>query len=286
MARLSFNHILFVALLCVDHAFALSCYYYDGNTSSSDQQLCPGTSQCCGVDATCTETRLCDKPGEADGTLVRGPCAVYPWDPTLCASVCLYDELNGRFPRVKQCTNGKYCCDNDSACCDNDRGVLLDSAGNIIQSSSSSPSSQSSQSSSTSTASSVSTTLPGLVSTTSASSSTTSAPTSTSTSAPASSSSSLSQGARVGLGVGISVGAIAIFAAAFFAWRHRRNRRNAAPTGTHHELPSYYDKEDAPAGKVVYAHNATHELGHNDTHELADTSPHELEAPILKPTPT
>lgn len=46
-------------------------------------------------------------------------------------TICLTAEGN-RFPRVKICDDGSFCCDNDLACCDAGRGTFLDADGNII----------------------------------------------------------------------------------------------------------------------------------------------------------
>ena len=87
--------IAFALLSTLQLSAALSCYSYDGFVYE-DQQICPGSSQCCGVNATCTENRLCENQGERENTFVRGPCAVHPWDPAVCATICLYGELAPR----------------------------------------------------------------------------------------------------------------------------------------------------------------------------------------------
>lgn len=82
-----------ITLFIVHYSSALSCYSYDG-FSYPDQQICPGTSQCCGIQANCTQNRLCENEGERKGTFVRGPCAVHPWDPAVCATICLYGTFS------------------------------------------------------------------------------------------------------------------------------------------------------------------------------------------------
>lgn len=71
---------------------AITCFYYDGEQAANNT-LCPGSSSCCGITATCVSNRLCHNAGDASNIYVRGPCAVNPatngWDSS-CAQVCLY----------------------------------------------------------------------------------------------------------------------------------------------------------------------------------------------------
>jgi hypothetical protein len=87
MERFTAPPILLIAALWVVYTSAETCYYYDG-TPIDGQQFCPGTSQCCSVTAACTRNRLCNNTGETE--LVRGPCAITPWNSTGCATICLY----------------------------------------------------------------------------------------------------------------------------------------------------------------------------------------------------
>lgn len=72
---------------------ARSCFAFDG-FEYPDNQLCAGSSACCGFNATCLPNRLCHNNGDPDTTLVRGPCAVNPWNTSVCAQICLYSKLN------------------------------------------------------------------------------------------------------------------------------------------------------------------------------------------------
>ncbi|KAJ8114237.1 hypothetical protein OPT61_g3832 [Boeremia exigua] len=217
--------------------------------------------------------------GEAEGVLVRGPCAVSSWDTAVCANVCLYDERisGGLFPRVRTCSDGSYCCDNDSACCAQKRGVFLDGFGRIA----SSTTSESSSTSSTPTSSEISSTTTTVnPSTTDASA--TDPPTGTPINTSPSSESGLSQGAKAGLGVGISVGVLAIVAVACLLWRRRRRAKSPSAKNTS-ELPSQeqyipYSALPPQPTKETYQHHDTHELMNETMHELPSSQTHELDA--------
>lgn len=68
------------------------CWGVDGTPWTSNKR-CPGSSTCCGADATCMPNRLCKNKGQAVDEFVRGPCAVKPYSKEKCAAICVYGEL-------------------------------------------------------------------------------------------------------------------------------------------------------------------------------------------------
>ena len=225
------------------------CFYYDGATTPNNS-VCAGSDSCCGPTATCESYRLCHNQGDPPNVFVRGPCAVYPWDTSVCPQICLYsksvhwdtgawvlrlifhvDETTGVFPRVYQCPDQSWCCSNTTGtavadsvqnCCNNGGGVFMDALGYII---------------STSTSASQS---PTQISTTSAltTKAATTTPASSSTSAP-STQSGLSTGSKVGIGVGVGVGALIIGAVVGFLVYRRRSKRSKESNEKAWQPPQY-----------------------------------------------
>jgi hypothetical protein len=265
---------------------AATCYGYDG-TAITDNQVCAGSNACCGATATCLSNRLCHNEGDNNGTFVRGPCAVQPYDPNTCAEICLYgiaspylskialhitnfsaDEVNGFFPRVNICDNGSYCCNDDVQCCSAGRGVFLDSTGAIVASPPSSTSSTMSTASSITstsrvtsassvTSASASTTL---VSTTTSittsptnsqaqTSSSTASATASSSPATADTSSSLATGTKIGLGVGVPLGVLALGVLASTIWYQRRRIKIAEAQAQQGRDPTYYPPPNAQSAR-------------------------------------
>ncbi|KAI1016350.1 hypothetical protein LB503_010246 [Fusarium chuoi] len=156
---------------------------------------------------------------------VRGQlaCAVAPYDKRKCAAICLYgsslarflfrsvalnpadvplEERNNRFPRVKRCEDGSYCCsEDDPGCCGGKRGVFLDSKGNIEDDETSSTVSL------VETASSAETASPTITPASTTTSSDTS-PTLDDTEQTNPGTTDNSQGMKIGLGVGVPAAAI------------------------------------------------------------------------------
>ncbi|POR36818.1 Uncharacterized protein TPAR_02987 [Tolypocladium paradoxum] len=120
-------------VLGVTAAGVIDCYGHN-RLAYHNNSRCPGSNACCGVGATCLSNRLCHNPSDGPGTFVRGPCAVNPYDSGTCAQICLYDEVNGVFPRVAVCSDGSLCCNDDSQCCQSGRGTFLDDNGSIANS--------------------------------------------------------------------------------------------------------------------------------------------------------
>ncbi|KAG6167027.1 hypothetical protein E4U51_003131 [Claviceps purpurea] len=109
----------------------IHCYAYNGSSWARNTR-CPGSDACCGADSTCYSNRLCKKP--KDNYFVRGPCAVKSWRSGQCAQICREDEAAHGFPHVIVCLDGSYCCDTDGPqCCAEKRGVFLDVTGNIAK---------------------------------------------------------------------------------------------------------------------------------------------------------
>ncbi|KAF1993523.1 hypothetical protein P154DRAFT_567957 [Amniculicola lignicola CBS 123094] len=256
---------------------ALTCFSYDGNLYDN-QQLCLGSQQCCGVNATCASNRLCHNNGDADGTFVRGPCALESWDVRVCAGVCLYSEQpnGGIFPRVTQCEDGSWCCNDDISCCTGGRGTFLDAQGNIVTAQSLAqttlPGLASASPTTTLSAAVVSRSISSSVDNSSTrSSSTVSSPApsssaSASVSATASphSSTPLSSGAKAGIGVGVSLGIILFAILGFALWRRRavRNERYSSHMAVEMDAPTtgtakYKYQVDRDAPELVSVPNRT-----------------------------
>ncbi|KAF2807912.1 uncharacterized protein BDZ99DRAFT_522521 [Mytilinidion resinicola] len=215
----------FTLSLLLQHFFiaacsAGSCFAFDG-LEYPDNQVCPGSSACCGYNATCLPNRLCHNNGDPETTLIRGPCAVDPWDNRVCSQICLYNESdNGNFfPRVFVCQDGSLCCDNDRQCCQNNRGVFLDDNGNILTASPTSRTSTAQLTTSSRTTSSFVTSI----STQQASTTPSSVLTSQNPTSPSSPGShGLSTESKVGLGVGVPFGIAALIGLGAIAYFIRR----------------------------------------------------------------
>ncbi|RSL48018.1 hypothetical protein CEP54_013117 [Fusarium duplospermum] len=206
------------------------CWGVDGTPWTSNKR-CPGSSTCCGADATCMPNRLCKNKGQAVDEFVRGPCAVKPYSKEKCAAICVYEEDNDRFPRVKRCEDGSFCCDNDSGCCNAGRGVFIDDEGN--------PEGSSTEKKTTAST----TSAPASTFTSSVSSTTSSEPNPSSDAEEqnndkGSDNSDSDMGLKIGLGVGIPAAAIG---AALAVWFFLRKRRAAA------DQPKNYSPGYAPA---------------------------------------
>ncbi|KAJ3547227.1 hypothetical protein NM208_g1625 [Fusarium decemcellulare] len=202
------------------------CWGVDGKQWINNKQ-CPGSSACCGEGATCMPNRLCKNKGQGENEFVRGPCAVAPYDKKKCAAICIYEERNNRFPRVKRRDDESYCCsDDDPGCCDGKRGTFLDSRGNI----------EAEEDSTTTTSSEVTTTssAPETSSTSSSTAATTtlfSEPSATSDETmkemddPDAETTDNSLGMKIGLGLGIPAAAII---AALSVWLFLRRRQSTS----------------------------------------------------------
>lgn len=83
----------------IQRCIAATCYGYDGSAATNNQ-VCPGSNACCGASATCLSNRLCHNVGDGNGTFVRGPCAVKPYDPQTCAEICLYGSASPSLFRI------------------------------------------------------------------------------------------------------------------------------------------------------------------------------------------
>lgn len=70
----------------------VECYGHNGLAYQNNTR-CPGSNACCGPSATCMPNRLCHYPKDGAGILVRGPCAVNPYDFDTCAQICVYGEF-------------------------------------------------------------------------------------------------------------------------------------------------------------------------------------------------
>ncbi|KAF2704067.1 hypothetical protein K504DRAFT_495252 [Pleomassaria siparia CBS 279.74] len=299
------NIVLIITLLLAHLHTVIACYTYSGELSYG-QQVCPGTSQCCAKTATCTKNKLCIEPGQKAGTFVRGPCAASPWDPKLCAAICLYDEqfFGGVFPTVTICNDGSWCCNNDASCCDNKRGVFLDSFGRIVTNSSIPESSKIQTSWSTEvalsspvltatssfptltpTSTSISTSISTSFSTSTIPAHTPAPTTSNPTTLPEAGKLTISVGVKVGLGVGVTLGVILIILLSFIAWALWKKQQNAGsrsagtlPHASHEE--SHVNTGATPICQLDCKDGDRY----NHSHELSAVNPQELESPTVLPT--
>ncbi|KAM0414615.1 hypothetical protein ACHAPT_013544 [Fusarium lateritium] len=204
------------------------CWGVDGSQWTNNKQ-CPGSSSCCGEDATCMPNRLCKNKGQGENEFVRGPCAVAPYDKNKCAAICVYEEINNRFPRVLKCDDGSYCCDNDTGCCDAGRGIFLDKEGNP-EGSAKPKTTTSSETIETST-----TSAPSSVSSTTSTEALPSSEGEKQDNDNESDASNSDMGLKIGLGVGIPAAAIV---AALAVWLVLRKKR-APPEQSNYYLPGY-----------------------------------------------
>ncbi|OBT79371.1 hypothetical protein VF21_01891 [Pseudogymnoascus sp. 05NY08] len=222
-----------------------TCWGYDGKDWANNV-LCPGSQACCGVNGICLPNKLCNSKKDGTGEIIRGPCAAQPYDAAECGEICLYDEIDKKFPRVTICEDdGKYCCDNDKDCCKEGRGAVLNGAGKVVGkavSSSSSPPPTSTSDSPPSTLSKSSTTPPSTTTSDSSPSDSSSSDSTTTTSNPttpsadsettdptqaASSSETaaaggLATGAKIGIGIAVPLGVLAAAGLVAFLWFRRR----------------------------------------------------------------
>uniref|UniRef100_A0A0D2Y7H0 Uncharacterized protein n=1 Tax=Fusarium oxysporum (strain Fo5176) TaxID=660025 RepID=A0A0D2Y7H0_FUSOF len=114
----------------------------------------------------------------------------------------VFTERNNRFPRVKRCGDGSYCCsEDDPGCCAGKRGVFLDSKGNIEDDVTSSTVSLVQTTSSAETVSST-------ITDASVTASSDPSPTSDETEETNTGTPENSQGMKIGLGVGVPAAAI------------------------------------------------------------------------------
>jgi hypothetical protein len=89
----------------------------------------------------------------------------------------------------------------------------------------------------------------------------------------------MTTGAKIGVGVAVPLGVIAIGALAFIAWRMRKKSKASATSGHPTELPSqghqgYYDP---PPNEVKYAHEGS--VGPGGYQQRPQHAPSELYAP-------
>ncbi|OBT95821.1 hypothetical protein VE01_06065 [Pseudogymnoascus verrucosus] len=236
---------LLLAILPLASAVTVrTCWGYDGKNWENNV-LCPGSQACCGVNGMCLPNKLCNSKKDGTGEIIRGPCATQPYDPVECGEICLYDEIDDRFPRVTICEDdGKYCCNNDKDCCAEGRGVILNGAGKVVGKA------VSSSSSTTSVPSTMSTSSTSPPETTTSDSSSTSDPTTTSTkpTTPTAASETtalndaaspsetaaaggLATGAKIGIGIAVPLGVLAAAGLGAFLWFRRRRVYSASNDG-------------------------------------------------------
>ncbi|KAF5564263.1 hypothetical protein FNAPI_2256 [Fusarium napiforme] len=223
------------------------CWGVDGKQWTNNKQ-CPGSSACCGEGATYMPNRLCKNKGQGENEFVRGPYAVAPYDKKKCAAICLYEERNNRFPRVKQCDDGSYCCsEDDPGCCAGKRGVFLDSKGNIENDVTSSSASLIETTSSAETPS----------STVIAASTTTSSypsPTSDETEETNTGTTDNSQGMKIGLGVGVPAATIIVGLSVWLFLRKRTAKDQDKSTTAASHPPMYHYPQPGGPSDVSQAH--------------------------------
>ncbi|KAF5644387.1 hypothetical protein F25303_5985 [Fusarium sp. NRRL 25303] len=206
-----------------------------------------GSSACCGEGATCMPNRLCKNKGQGENEFVRGPCAVAPYDKRKCAAICLYEERNNRFPRVKRCEDGSYCCsEDDPGCCAGKRGIFLDSKGNIEDDVTSSAVSLVETTSSAET-------VPPTTTATSTTTSSDPSPTSDDTEPTNTGTTDNGQGMKIGLGVGVPAAAIAAGLSVWLFLRKRTAKHHDQSTVASH-APMYHYPQPAGPSEIFQSH--------------------------------
>ncbi|KAF4463022.1 hypothetical protein FALBO_10161 [Fusarium albosuccineum] len=215
------------------------CWGVDGKQWTNNKK-CPGSSACCGEGAICMSNRLCKNKGQGENEFVRGPCAVAPYDKKKCAAICIYEERNNRFPRVKRCDDGSYCCSNDDpGCCDGKRGTFLDSRGNI-EAEEDFTTTTSSEATTTSFAPETSSTTSSTTATTTSFSepSATSDETAKETNDPDAETTDNSHGMKIGLGVGIPAAAIIAALSVWLFLGERQSPSRKDPVNSNWSTPA------------------------------------------------
>ncbi|KFY15100.1 hypothetical protein V492_02228 [Pseudogymnoascus sp. VKM F-4246] len=254
---------------------ARTCWGFDGRPWPGNV-LCPDSQTCCGEQGMCLSNKMCNSRKDGMGEIVRGPCAVQPYDPEKCGELCLYDEINNKFPRVTICDDGKYCCNNDPDCCDEGRGAVLNGKGNIVKSTTTDQP-PSTMETSTKPPSSTSDTT-----TTTSSTPPTAAAESTGSTNPADSAAAkeaVASGTKIGLGVGIPVGVLAIAGLGAFLWFKRRGKRVYATDNGYKPSPQGPEAEVA-----AFPQEYPQELGANEApQELQGYAKEQSNVPIEMP---
>ncbi|KAF5663856.1 hypothetical protein FCIRC_11041 [Fusarium circinatum] len=238
---MQFSFVLGVFYVLLQPAVAQEgvCWGVDGKQWTNNKQ-CPGSSACCGEGATCMPNRLCKNKGQGENEFVRGPCAVAPYDKKKCAAICLYEERNNRFPRVKRCEDGSYCCwEDDPGCCAGKRGVFLDSKGNIEDDATSSIVSLIETTSSTET-------TPTIIIAASTTTSSDPSPTSDDMEETNARTTDSSQGMKIGLGVGVPAAAIIAGLSVWLFLRKKTAKHQDQITATSHPPMYHYPQPGAP----------------------------------------
>jgi hypothetical protein len=80
--------ICLVALL-IGSSTAVTCFGRNGYPVN-DSVICPGSQACCNSTSACQTNRLCHNTDDPPGIFHRGSCAVVPYNPNVCADLCLY----------------------------------------------------------------------------------------------------------------------------------------------------------------------------------------------------
>ncbi|VUC34398.1 unnamed protein product [Clonostachys rosea] len=289
--------ILFASLLLhlVPRTLATSnstCYFSNSNVANNDVPCDPNAevSVCCSKSegTVCLENGLCQDSG---GHKSRGSCTDQKWDSEYCPQFCLDTDANDGVG-MKSCSSTtkkdtSYCCwYSADSCCSTGVGriELLPSNPDIWASYDNSSSSydvvksrtlisSSSTQLSTSTSSSSSSTS----SATSSATTTTSAASPTSTSDESNSGSSsggLTTGAKAGIGVGVTLGVIALLCLGFFLNRWYEAKKRADAQAQEQEYPHSPGKySELASWGTSQPHSSPHGTAYATPHATPHASP-------------
>jgi hypothetical protein len=203
-------------------SLAIATCYMPNGTAETDPLFVPCNrvgstdSMCCRTSDICLPNGLCLNYNQNSPFYWRESCTDPTWQSPYCLNLCLSpNEINpgeagNAFVLMIQCPDDSWCCgginDNVPLCCQQKRGVML--AATIGVTSTAAPASSATTTYSSTTAS-------------------TFIPTSTSTSQA---DTGLTSSAKIGLGVGLSLGGVLVAAAITWLVVKRRQRRQAQHT--------------------------------------------------------
>ncbi|KFY31871.1 hypothetical protein V494_07908 [Pseudogymnoascus sp. VKM F-4513 (FW-928)] len=68
-----------------------TCWGYDDRPWANNV-VCADSKTCCSSQGKCLPNKMCNTREDGKGDIVRGPCAVRPYDPELCGELCNYSK--------------------------------------------------------------------------------------------------------------------------------------------------------------------------------------------------
>ncbi|EAW07124.1 uncharacterized protein ACLA_018280 [Aspergillus clavatus NRRL 1] len=237
-----------------------SCYYPDGTLAGAEYQACSNyegaIGPCCALNRTteisngtsqnwtrdtCLPNGLCKNVSFQEGKTIyaywRDQCSSPDWPGDRCPRICLEGSGRNNTMELTKCDTDKdensttWCCGlNNYTCCGTPEAFTLAPTMNAQPSSSSA-----SMTTMHSSASSSITAAPSSSTSTREASNTQTSASETSNTQTSASHSTLSAGAKAGVGVGVSLGTVAIFSVlGFFLFKWRRRGASSTPIKQSH----------------------------------------------------